>query len=283
MPATPEISPLGPVVGALVRGVDPGGGIDGRTADSLRRAFARHALLCVRGRRMSASEQARFAGVFGPVDSGHRARSGAGGEAARRRGVMLVSNIRRNGEPIGSLPDGDMQFHSDGAHRDVPYMATSLYAVRVPSRGGDTLFADLAAAYDALDDGVRGRIDGLRVRNTYNYDDTSRDGTPDEGGPDSSSAVHDLVRTHPDTGRRSLYLSRLMTRRVIGVGRRESDRLLERLFAHIERPEFIYVHKWRVGDLLVWDNRRLNHARTDFPADEPRLMRRYTITETGPR
>lgn len=283
MPATPEISPLSPVVGALVRGVDPGREIDGRAADSLRRAFARHSLLCVRGRRMSASEQVRFVGVFGPVDGGHRVRSGAGGDAVRKRGVMLVSNIRRNGQPIGSLPDGDMQFHSDGAHRDVPYMATSLYAVRVPSRGGDTLFADLAAAYDALDDGVRERIDGMRVRNTYGYDDTSRDETVDEDGPDTSSAVHGLVRTHPDTGRRSLYLSRLMTRCVIGVDRHESDRLLDRLFAHIERPEFIYAHKWRAGDLLVWDNRCLNHARTDFPADEPRLMRRYTITETGPR
>ncbi len=283
MPAVPAFSPLGPVVGALVQGIDLRRAIDGPAAESLRDAFARHSLLCVRGQRISASEQARFASVFGPVDDGHRVRSGAGGDGVRKRGVMLVSNIRRGGVPVGSLPDGEMQFHSDGAHRDVPYMATCLHAVRVPSRGGDTLFANLAAAYDALDDGVRERLSGLRVRNVYDYDGTFRDETVDEDGPDSSSATHDLVRIHPVTGRRSLYLSRLMTRRVIGMDRAGSDALLETLFDHVERPEFVHAHRWAPGDVLIWDNRCLNHARTDFPAEEERLLRRYTLTEGPPR
>ncbi len=280
MPAALDISPLSPVVGAAVHGLDLRRAIDDRTAEHLREAFARHAVLCVHGQQITASEHARFVAVFGPVDTGYRVRSGARSDEVRKRGVMLVSNIRKDGKPIGSLPDGEMQFHSDGAHRDVPYMATSLHAVRIPSRGGDTLFANLAAAYEALDEETRDRIASLRVRNMYGYDDTFRDETMDENDPNSSSATHDLVRTHPESGRKALYLNRLMTRHVIGMDRDESDALLARLFDHAERPEFVYAHKWAVGDVLIWDNRCLNHARTDFPRDEDRLLRRYTITDT---
>ena len=281
MPAALDISPLSPVVGAAVHGLDLCRAIDDRTAEHLREAFARHAVLCVHGQQITASEHARFVAVFGPVDTGYRVRSGARSDEVRKRGVMLVSNIRKDGKPIGSLPDGEMQFHSDGAHRDVPYMATSLHAVRIPSRGGDTLFANLAAAYEALDEETRDRIASLRVRNMYGYDDTFRDETMDENDPNSSSATHDLVRTHPESGRKALYLNRLMTRYVIGMDRAESDALLARLFDHAERPEFVYAHKWAVGDVLIWDNRCLNHARTDFPRDEDRLLRRYTITDTA--
>tara|TARA_Y100001936_G_scaffold249529_2_gene300043 strand:- start:337 stop:924 length:588 start_codon:yes stop_codon:yes gene_type:complete len=192
---------------------------------------------------------------------------------------MLVSNIRKNGEQIGSLPDGEMQFHSDGAHRDIPYAATTLYAIKLPSVGGDTLFANLAMAYDALDDDTKNRIDELQVRNLYGYDDTFREETTEETEPNTSAATHNLVKTHPVTGRKSLYLSRLMTRHVVGMDRGESDDLLNILFDHAERTEFVYAHKWLMNDLLIWDNRCLNHARTDFPGSEERLLRRLTITE----
>ena len=279
MTTTIEIEPLSPVVGAEVRGIDLKQPIDDATAEILRDAFARYAILCVPGQKLSATAHARFASVFGPADTAYRVQSGYGGAAVKARGVMLVSNIRKDGVPIGSLPDGEMHFHSDGAHRDVPYAATTLYAVEIPSRGGDTLFANLAAAYDALDDGMKTRLQGLQVRNLYGYDDTFREETTDENAPNSSAATHDLVRLHPVTGRRSLYLSRLMTRYVIGMDRNESDALLHALFDHAEKPEFVYAHKWAVNDLVIWDNCSLNHARTDFPAEERRLLRRYTITE----
>ena len=112
-----------------------------------------------------------------------------------------------------------MQFHSDGAHRDIPYAATTLYAIKLPSVGGDTLFANLAMAYDALDDDTKNRIDELQVRNLYGYDDTFREETTEETEPNTSAATHNLVKTHPVTGRKSLYLSRLMTRHVVGMDR----------------------------------------------------------------
>lgn len=274
----PEFAPLSSVVGASVAGIDLRRPIGDAAARTLREAFARHSVLCVRGQRLSATEHARFVDVFGPVDTGYRVRSGHGGGEIRKRGVMLVSNIRKNGVPVGSLPDGEMQFHSDGAHRDVPYAATSLHAIKIPSRGGDTLFANLAAAWDALEDGMKARLEGLRARHVYGYDDTFRDEAAGENDANSSSATHDLVRIHPVTGRRSLYLSRLMTRYIVGMDREESDALLDRLFDHAENPRFVYAHKWAIDDVLIWDNRCLNHARTDFPPDEDRLLRRYTIS-----
>ena len=94
-----------------------------------------------------------------------------------------------------------------------------------------------------------------------------------------SNAIHPIVRIHPDTGRKSLYLSRLMTRNIVGMNPGENETLLEKLFQHIERPEFIYAHPRKLGDLLIWDNRSVNHARNDFPANETRHMRRVTVSE----
>lgn len=279
MTGTIDIRPLSDIVGAIVEGVDLTRPLDDTTADLLRDTFSRNSILCIRGQQLAASDQIRFGDLFGPVDSGFRVRSGYGGQETRNRGVMLVSNIRKNGEPIGSLPDGEMQFHSDGAHRDTPYAATTLYAIKLPSVGGDTLFANLAMAYDALDDDTKNRIDELQVRNLYGYDDTFREETTEETEPNTSAATHNLVKTHPVTGRKSLYLSRLMTRHVVGMDRGESDDLLNMLFDHAERTEFVYAHKWLMNDLLIWDNRCLNHARTDFPGSEERLLRRLTITE----
>ncbi len=274
-----RVTPLSPVAGARIDGIDLKKPIDAKARSVLQAAFAHHMVLCVRGQRISAVDHARFASVFGQVDQGFRVRSGEGTSEVRKRGVMLVSNIRKNGVPIGSLPDGDMQFHSDGMHRDRPYLATSLGAIRIPSRGGDTLFANLAAAHDALAPAMKMRLGGLRARHVYGYDDTIRSETLEESHPNSSAATHDLVQTHPVTGRKSLYLSRLMTRYVHGLSPGESNALLAELFDHSERPEFIYRHQWVENDVLVWDNRCLNHARTDFSPDEDRLLRRYTITD----
>jgi taurine dioxygenase len=274
-----DIKPLSNVVGAVVEGVDLTRPVNDATAEILRDTFYKNSVLCIRGQKLAASDQIRFGDLFGPVDAGYRVRSGYDGGGVKNRGVMLVSNIRKDGEPIGSLPDGEMQFHSDGAHRDTPYAATTLYAIKLPSRGGDTLFANLAAAYDALDKDIKNSIDRLRVRNLYGYDDTFREQTTEETEPYTSAATHNLVKSHPVTGRKSLYLSRLMTRKIIGMDRKESDDLLNMLFDHAERREFVYAHKWNARDLLIWDNRCLNHARTDFPATEERLLRRLTITD----
>ena len=272
-----KIEPTHPALGARVTGVDLRLPIQPEIADALRDAFARYAVLCLPDQILEAEHQVAFASVFGPVDDDKRQLDDPNKQQSRR-GVMYVSNIREDGKPIGVLPDGEMHFHSDGMHRERPYRATVLYAMKVPSRGGDTLFSSQAAAFEALPADKRHRLEGLRGRHVFNYNKTTRADMrtdPDE----TAFAIHPLVLTHPDTGRKSLYLSRLMTRDIVGLDDAESEALLLELLDHCERPEFVYAHKWTPNDLVIWDNRSVNHARTDFPAEEPRLLRRYTVSE----
>ncbi len=191
---------------------------------------------------------------------------------------MLISNIRENGETIGALPDGEMMFHHDTIHRDEPHKATLLYSVEIPTYGGDTLFASGTAAYDALDPTMKKKLEGLRAVNFYVYNSVKRN---DKQAVDATSqAVHPVVRTHEETGRKALYVNRLMSVRIEGMAEAESEALLNFLFDHSEKPEFVYTHVWRKGDLIVWDNRCSSHARTDFPADQRRLLLRTTVKGT---
>ena len=277
MTLTLDIEPASAILGARVRGIDLREPTDDRTADLLREAFTRYGVLCFPDQKITPEDQLRFANLFGRGDGAFRDRSSGNLRKSASRGVMLVSNIRKDGVPIGSLPDGEMQFHTDGAHRQHPYRATTLYAIRIPSQGGDTLFANLSAAYDTLSDEMKARIEDLETACVYDYAATSRDTIGSD--PDLPRATHRLVKTHPDSGRKSLYVCRLMTEYIVGMDREEGENLLVELIEHAEKPEFIYAHKWTPGDLLIWDNRCLNHARTDFPPEEQRLLRRYTVSE----
>jgi taurine dioxygenase len=166
---------------------------------------------------------------------------------------MLISNIRENGETIGALPDGEMMFHHDTIHRDDPHKATLLYSVEIPTHGGDTLFASGTAAYDTLDPAMKKKLEGLRAVNYYVYNSVKRN---DKQGVDATSqAVHPVVRTHDETKRKALYVNRLMSVRIEGMPEADSDKTLNFLFDHAEKPEFVYTHVWRKGDLIVWDNR----------------------------
>lgn len=273
-----EVTPLSPALGAKVTGIDLRQPISEASAAALRRAFAQYAVLCVNCPDLSENDQARFCQLFGRADAAIIPVDQKGHGKERKSGVMWITNIRENGKPIGSLPDGEMQFHSDGSHRPTPYRATTLYAMKVPSRGGETRFANLYKAYEALPDAIKDKLEGRRIKYVYSIDAMYREQT-DEDDESLSAATHPVVKVHPDTGRKALYLSRLMSRYIIGLDRKESDDLLAFLFDHAERPEFVYAHPWVPGDLVIWDNRCLNHARNDFPADEVRLMRRMTVSE----
>jgi len=190
-------------------------------------------------------------------------------------GIMMISNIRENGEPIGALPDGEMMFHHDMIHAEVPSKATLLYAVEIPSAGGNTLFASGYAAYDSLDPAIRNPLEGKKALHHYNYGTTIKGGNM--GTEAFAECVHPVFRTHEDTGKKAVYVNRLMTVKVLDMPEEESDRLLNAVYDHSEKPEFVYEHVWRVGDLLLWDNRCSSHARTDFPSTERRLMFRTTV------
>lgn len=270
-------------LGVRVTGLDLASNAVEQNADALRDAFARYACIVVEAPDLDPDDQVRVARVFGRADAdfvGKPNDPGKLGQDGRpKRGIMFISNKKKEeGGVMGELPDGELHFHSDGAHRASPYRGTTLYSMEIPSTGGETKIADLRAAYDDLSGDMKQRLEGLKAHNIYDTRVTLREQT-DETDDRLSNAVHSLVRTHPDTGRKSLYLSRLMTRNIVGMDRAESDALLEELFRHIEQGKYVYAHPWKVGELLMWDNRSVNHARNDFPASETRHMRRVTISE----
>ncbi len=274
-----SFEPLSPVLGARVHGLDLGRPIPSAVQDALRQGFLRYGVLCVPAPGIDIEDQIRYASVFGSVDGeGNGQLRFSEGEKRPKRGIMFVSNLRENGELVGVLPDGEMHFHSDGAHRERPYRGTTLYALILPSRGGETKFANLTAAYEALDPALKQRLEGLEGRFVYDVRATLRHQT-DEADDALSTATHPLVRRHPETGRPALFLSRLMTRSIVGLEKAESDALLARLFDHCEEQRFVYAHAWKLGDLLLWDNRCLNHARNDFPAGDQRHLRRVTVSD----
>lgn len=279
---TITFEPLGNVLGARVNGIDLTKPIADECADALRMGLARHMVLCVSNQKISGDDQIRFARIFGKADADFVGKptfhDKPSEDGPAKRGVLFISNMKEDGKNVGALPDGELHFHSDGAHRKSPYRATTLYSIRIPSQGGDTKFANLSAAWDALPPSLQERLDGLQVHNVYDTRAHLRTQT-DEYDDTLSNAVHPLVKMHPDTGRKSLYLSRLMTRKIVGWDRTASDALLDQLFDHIEKPEFVYAHKWQLDEILIWDNRSVNHARSDFPSEEIRHMRRVTVSE----
>lgn len=277
-----EVCPLSDALGAEIRGLDLSREIDDASFAIIEQAWHDHLILLFRDQHLSEDDQVRFARRFGPLQGRPRpaALRAEGGEVGHPE-IMLVSNIRKDGKLIGSLPDGEMQFHSDMCYIETPAKGTFLYAIEIPATGGDTLFLNTYKAYETLPSDIKARLDGASALNVFLYGSTSRDGNK----PDFAvhpHYVHPVVRTHPDTKRKGLFINRLMTWSIEGMDQAESAALLDRLFDHMEKPEFIYGHKWRVGDLLLWDNRCTLHARTDFSAAERRLLRRVTILGEKP-
>ncbi len=269
-----QIRTLSPAIGAEVIGLDLSQPLGDSTLAAVRAAWLEHQVLLFRGQTLTEAEQVRFASYFGePVGSRSAVRVDQRPDADPR--VMLISNVRENGKLIGTLPDGELQFHANSVFLEKPLMGATLFAVELPGTGGNTIFANATTAYDALSEADKQKLDGLKAINAFDYATQVRTGRFDPtSGP---HAVHPVVRTHPETGRKAIFVNRLMSQDIIGLDARESDALLERLWALCERPAYSYEHVWQLGDLLIWDNRCTQHARTDFPAGERRLLRRVGI------
>ncbi len=273
-----EVVPLSPALGADIVGVDLRAPLDEATARLIRQAWSDHLVIRLRGQTLSEEDQVRFGETFGPLNRSAKKRAH---HNAANPAIMLISNIRENGQLIGALPDGEMHFHTDQSHQETPCSGTMLYALEVPSVGGDTLFANGYTAYETLPEAIKQKLAGARALHAYDYDNAStRRGTVlKEGVP---HAVHPVVRTHPQTGRKALYVNRLMTLRIEDFDPQDSEDLLQMLFDHIERTDFVWGQQWKPGDVVLWDNRCTVHARTDFSAAERRLMRRVTILGEKP-
>jgi taurine dioxygenase len=269
------VHPASPVVGARITGVDVSQPLSDAVFKDILDIWHQYLVIVFPGQTLDEDQMVAFAERFGPLNRSANPRAH---HNKKNPAIMLISNIREDGKQIGALPDGEMHFHHDQIHSEIPHAGTLLYSVEIPTHGGDTLFADGYAAYDTLDPGLRAKLEGRRALNFYNYGSTMRGDTRGVGA--TNQAVHPVFRTHEDTGRKAIYVDRLMTQSIEDLSQVESNALLEAVFDHAEKPEFIYRHVWRLGDLIVWDNRCSMHARDDFPADQRRLMLRTTVQGT---
>src|SRR4051794_37274763 len=274
-----EVVPLTKHIGAEIRGIDLREKPDDATVKAIYQAWLDHLVIIFPDQKLSQEDLLRATTFFGENGGLSRPEKERPiGFTKLLPGIMLISNIRENGEPIGALPDGEMMFHHDMIHAEVPSKATMLYSVEIPSAGGNTLFASGYAAYDTLDPAVRDKLEGRKALQHYNYGSTQRG--DDRGVEAFNECAHPVFRTHEDTGRKAVYVNRLMTVKVLDMDEAESSHLLNAVFDHAEKPEFVYSHVWRTGDVLLWDNRCSSHARTDFPSNERRLMLRTTVKGT---
>ncbi|HZD63405.1 MAG TPA: TauD/TfdA family dioxygenase [Xanthobacteraceae bacterium] len=276
--ASIEVIPTGAALGAEVRGIDL------RRLDEA--AFARvvhawhdYSVMLIRDQLLNDQELIAFSRRLGDLDwapiqeTGRRFVEGL-------PEIYIVSNVKVNGEPIGSLGDGEAVWHTDMSYLDVPPKASMLYALEVPPSGGNTSFCSMYDVYESLPPTLKERIAGLKIKHdgTYNSGGYVRQGvTPTDDPLTSPGAIHPLVCRHPDTGRRMLYLGRRRNAYLAGLGLAESEALLNELWAFVDRSEFAWEHVWRVGDLVLWDNRCTMHRRDAFDPNSRRIMHRTQV------
>ncbi|WP_316160116.1 TauD/TfdA family dioxygenase [Bradyrhizobium sp. SZCCHNRI20481] len=276
-----EIIPTGRQLGAEIRNVDLKH-LDDAGFSALLRAFHTHSVLLVRGQGLTDQDLIAFSRRFGDLDwapvqeNGRRFVDGL-------PEIYIVSNVKVNGEAIGSLGAGEAVWHTDMSYLDTPPIASALYALEIPPVGGNTSFCSMYAVYDALPPELKRRVADLKIKHdgTYNSGGFVRQGvTPTDDPRTSPGAIHPLVCTHPDSGRQMLYLGRRRNAYLVGLGLAESEALLDELWTYVARPEFAWEHVWKVGDLVIWDNRSTMHRRDPFDDHARRIMHRTQIKGT---
>lgn len=280
-PAGFTVRRLAPALGAEIIGVDLAQPIDDALFRGIERTWHEHSVLLFRQQTFDDLQHVGFAARFGEL--AHTLKAYEGGKI--HPALMYVTNEKKDGKYVGALPDGEMFFHSDMCYLERPLSAAMLYAIALPPEGGNTIFASTYAAYGALPPDLREKLEGRLAVNSYEPGYGTSNVLMRTKAPVSASAhsfAHPIIRTHPATGRKALYVNRLMTEYIVGMPRAESDALLERVFDHQEQPPFQYEHRWQIGDLLMWDNRCTLHARRDFPATHLRKLRRVAVRGERP-
>lgn len=270
-------------LGVEFRGVDASRRIDDADFAKLEAGWLAHGLAVLRDQRLDERALVALSRRFGelepPPASASRTRGESGSAVCPE--VWVISNAVEG----GALGAGEAEWHSDMSYLEEPPAASLLYAREVPPRGGNTVFADMVAALEALPPRLRAKIEGLRARHDSSYTSAGelRSGAAPVTDPTRApGAEHPIVRTHPVTGRRALYLGRRRNGWIVGLPLEESERLLDGLWSFCTRPEFAYEHRWRPGDLLIWDNRSVIHRRDAFDRAARRVMLRTQVRGTAP-
>ena len=282
VPATAQSSvtiiPSGNALGAEIQGLDLRN-TGAQEFELIHRAWLDHLVVLFRGQQLNDEDLIRFSRLFGELDWAPVQETGRRFVEGHPE-IYVVSNVVENGAPIGSLGAGEAVWHTDMSYQEIPPKASMLYALAVPPEGGNTHFCNMYAAYDFLPSALRERISGLTLKHdaTYNSGGYLRQGMAAMDDPLTSAGVyHPLVTIHPETGRRALYLGRRRNAYLGGLPREESEALLDELWHWATRDELAWHHQWRVGDLVLWDNRCTMHRRDAFNPTSRRILHRTQI------
>jgi taurine dioxygenase len=276
-----EVRPLSPAIGAELFGADLAAELDDETIGEIRDALLEHCVVFFREQRLTEAQHKAFARRFGEPTRHPMIRPDA-------EHPEILKIVKQPGDANNFGGD----WHSDLTYTPEPALGSVLYAREVPEYGGDTLFANTQLAYEALSDGMKRLLDGLSaVHSTdLSYGDEGKSGLVGEkesmpvaqAAYRPQTAEHPVVRTHPETGRKGLYVNRIFTTRFVGMTKAESAPLLEFLFRHVERPEFTCRFRWRAGSLAFWDNRSAQHYALNDYHGQRREMHRITIAGDRP-
>ena len=282
-----EVIPTGAALGAEVRGLDLSKPLTDAEFEAVQQAWYDHIVLLFRGQKIDDDDLVRFSARFGELDiAPASATDMAGGQALSRPEIWIISNVVENGRPIGALGDKEAEWHTDMSYVAEPPMASVLYSLEIPDRGGDTSFANMYKALEELPADLRAAVEGRICNHDASMTSVGELRAGAEAVVDvrtAPGAKHPVIRTHPATGGKSLYLGRRLNAYLEGYSVEESERLLDRLWAHCAKPEFSWTHKWQVGDLLIWDNRCAIHRRDGFDGSQRRVMHRTQIKGRVPR
>ena len=273
-----EIIPSGKALGAEIRGVDLQD-IDSDEFKAIYRAWLDHQVLVFRNQDLTDNELVAFSRRFGELDDAPVQETGRRFVEGHPE-IYVVSNVIENGEPIGSLGAGEATWHTDMSYLEDPPKASMLYALEIPSQGGNTYFCSMYRAYECLPDRLQQRIASFDLKHdaTYNSGGYVRQGTVAVDDPvHSPGTYHPLVCTHPETGRRLLYLGRRRNAYIRGLTLSESEMLLDELWSYATEECFVWHSPWQVGDLVLWDNRCTMHRRDAFDRRSRRIMHRTQI------
>lgn len=277
------VVPLGAGLGADILGADLSR-LDDAAFAAIKRAWLDHKVLRLRGQEIDDDALAEYSRRFGKLDKAPITASGRPHQPTRPE-VTVISNIVVDGQAIGGLGAGESIWHTDMSYNEVPPDASVLYGIEVPEGHGDTWFCDMERVLEELPAGLRARIAGLSCKHDSSRNSAGelragfREGYAPEEQP---GAVHPLVRTHPETGRKSLFLGRRRNAHIVGLPHAESQALLDELWSHVGRSDCVWVQAWKRGDVVIWDNRCVMHRRDEFDPALRRLMHRTQIQGSRP-
>ncbi len=279
MNAAITIHPFDAPLGAEVLGLDLGKPLADSDFARIHQAHLDHHVLVFRDQRITPAQQVAFSRRFGPLQTHVLSQFGLAGHPE----VLVVSNILENGKPIG-LGDAGVFWHSDLSYKERPSLGSLLHAQELPAEGGDTLFANQHLAWDTLPPALQQRVAGLRAEHSYlrKYAELQQRSPwrPDLSAQQVAQVppvLHPVVRTHPENGRKALFVSEHFTSRIAGLPEDESGVLLKTLFEHSTQQHLVYRHRWLPHDMVFWDNRSVMHLAAGCPADQRRRLNRTTI------